>query len=85
MQVACYGSEFDIPNLLIDTYIKDFNALPGSGYREGVCQLRESIEEILDIIAEEPELLHEKEYHHDFIKALAMKQAMGELGILYDA
>lgn len=83
--VECYGSEFEVPDLLIDKFLKDFDTLPGSGYREGICQLRESIDEILDIVAEEPEVIEEPEYLSDFIKALAMKQAMGELGILYDA
>jgi hypothetical protein len=85
MMVECYGSEFEVPDLLIDKFLKDFDTLPGSGYREGICQLRESIDEILDIVAEEPEVIEEPEYLSDFIKALAMKQAMGELGILYDA
>jgi hypothetical protein len=85
MQVECYGSEFEVPDLLIDKFIKDFETLPGSGYREGICQLRESIDEILDIVSEEPEVIQEPEYLTDFIRALAMKQAMGELGILYDA
>lgn len=83
--VECYGSEFEIPDLLIDKFIKDFDSLPGSGYREGICQLRASIDEILDVVSIEPEVLHEKEYLDDFVRALAMKQAMGELGILYDA
>jgi len=85
MMVECYGSEFEIPDLLIDKFLKDFDSLPGSGYREGICQLRASIDEILDVVSIEPEVLHEKEYLDDFVRALAMKQAMGELGILYDA
>jgi hypothetical protein len=39
----------------------------------------------LDIVADDPELLYEKEYLDDFLRALAMKQALGELGILYDS
>ena len=85
MMVECYGSEFEVPDLLIDKFLKDFDTLPGSGYREGVYQIRESIDEILDIVAEDPDIIEEPEYLTDFIKALAMKQAMGELGILYDA
>jgi len=85
MVVECYGSEFEVPDILIDKFLKDFDTLPGSGYREGVCQLRESIDEILDIVAEEPEVIEEPEYLTDFIRALAMKQAMSNLGILYDA
>lgn len=85
MLVECYGSEFDIPDILIDKFIKDFEGLPGSGNRESVMQLRFAIDDILDLVAEEPEILHEKEYLSDFVKALAMQQALGELGILHDA
>ena len=85
MQVACFGSEFEIPDVLIHKYIKDFEALPGSGARDSIMQLRMNIGDILDYIAEEPEMLHEFDIRADFVKALAMQQAMGELGILYDA
>lgn len=85
MKVACYGSEFDIPDLVIDKYMKDFEGLPGSGQRESIMQLRMSIDDILDYISEEPEMLEDITIRADFVKALAMQQAMGELGILYDA
>ena len=85
MQVACYGSEFEIPDLLIDKYLKDFDTLPGSGQRESIMQLRMAIDDILDYVAEEPEMLHEKDIMADFVKALAMQRAMESLGILYDA
>jgi hypothetical protein len=85
MMVECYGTEFEIPDLLIDKFLKDFDSLPGSGYREGVYQLRDSISEIVGIVGEDPELLYEKEYLEDFIRALAMKQALSRLGILHDS
>jgi hypothetical protein len=85
MMVECYGSEFEVPDLLVNMFLKDFETLPGSGYREGICQIRGSIDEVLEIVAEDPEILHEREYHTDFIRALAMKQAMEKLGILYDS
>lgn len=85
MQVACYGSEFEVPDLLIDKYLKDFDGLPGSGQRESVVQLRMTIDDILDYVAEEPDMLNEFSIRSDFVKALAMQQAMGELGILYDS
>lgn len=85
MKVACYGSEFEIPDLLIDKYIKDFDGLPGSGNRESIMELRMAIDDILDYVAEEPEMLEEFSILTDFVKALAMQKAMGELGILYDA
>lgn len=85
MQVACYGSEFEVPDLLIDKYIKDFDGLPGSGQRESIMELRMAIDDILDYIAEEPEMLEEVDIRADFVKALAMQEAMQELGILLDS
>ena len=85
MLVECYGSEFDIPEFLIEKFVKDFEGLPGSGQRESVVQLRSAIEDILDVVSEEPDILHEKEYLSDFVRALAMQEAMAELGILHDA
>ena len=85
MMVACYGSEFEIPDVLIEKFLKDFDGLPGSGQRESIMQLRMAIDDILDVVAEEPEILHEPAYLTDFVRALAMQQAMGELGILYDS
>jgi hypothetical protein len=85
MQVACYGSEFEVPDLLINKYTKDFEGLPGSGQRESVMQLRMTIDDILDYISEEPDMLHEFSIRSDFVKALAMQEAMVKLGIFHDA
>ena len=85
MMIQCYDSEFEIPDALVDKFIKDFDCLPGSGQYESIAQLRGSIWEVLDIVAEEPEVLHEPEYLADFIRALAMKKALEKHGILYDA
>jgi hypothetical protein len=48
-------------------------------------QLRNAVDDILDVVAEEPEILNEKEYLSDFVRALAMQEAMAELGILHDS
>lgn len=85
MKVKHFGSEFEIPDLLIEKFIKDFDGLPGSGRHDSVLELRESTEEVLDYIAEDPEALHEKEIQLDFIHALAIRQALQYHGVLYDA
>lgn len=85
MQVECLGTRIEVPELLIEKYIKDFDGLPGSNNHEAVLQLREAINEIIEAVAIEPEILHEKEYLTDFVKALAMRQALETHGILYDA
>lgn len=85
MRVECYGKEIEVPDHLIDKFVKDFDSLPGSGARDSVYQLRESIWTILDVIEEDPEILDDLEYKQDFIQAMAMREALIELGILYDA
>jgi hypothetical protein len=85
MMVRYLGSEFEIPDVLIDKFVKDFDGLAGSGQRSSVLELRESSGEVLDFISEEPEMLHETIYLNDFIKALAIRQALQYHGVLYDA
>jgi hypothetical protein len=85
MLVQCYDTQFEVPEFIIDKFIHDFDGLPGSGNREAVLQLRNAIEDILDIVAEEPELLYDRNYQADFIEAIAMKQALEHHGILHDA
>jgi hypothetical protein len=85
MKVEYYGSEFEVPELLIKQFEKDFDGLPGGKDRNSVHMLRGAIYEILDIVADDPEMLDEQEYREDFVRALAMRQAMSTLGILYDS
>jgi hypothetical protein len=85
MMVECFNSEFEIPDLLVEKYVKDFDGLAGSGRYDFVQDLRASIHEMLEIVAEEPELLHEKDCLTDFINSLAMKKALEKHGIYYDA
>jgi hypothetical protein len=85
MMVQCYDTEFDIPDFVIDKFIKDFDGLPGSGDRESVLQLRDSVEEVMDAIAEDPEILYDKSCVADFIQAIAIREALQYHGILHDA
>ena len=85
MKVKFYSAEFDIPELMIDKFIKDFDTLAGSGKRQEIRMLRDSIGNIFEVIAQDPEILHEPEYLSDFIQAMAMKKAMETHGIFYDA
>jgi hypothetical protein len=85
MHVEYGNSKFDIPDLLVQKFTKDFDCLAGSGKYEEVSQLRGVIYEVLDLVAEDPDVLEEPEYMVDFLRALAMKKAMENHGIMYDA
>jgi hypothetical protein len=85
MKIEFYKAEFDVPDLLIDKFVKDFDGLAGNGRNLEVNMLRDSIDSVLDIVTHDPEILHEEDYHSDFIRALAMKTALERHGIFYDA
>ena len=85
MYVEYLGKRLEVPEHLITSYIKDFEGLPGSGQRNSVLHLRNSVYEVLDYIAEDPEALEEYEYRNDFINALAVHRALEVHGILHDS
>ena len=85
MLVQCYDTQFEIPDFVIEKFIHDFNGLPGSGNRAAILQLRSAVENVIDLVAEDPEVLYDKGYQAEFIEAIAMKQALEHHGILYDA
>lgn len=85
MIVQMFESNFDIPDILINKYIKDFDGLPGSGDYESIMQIRNSVHDTIDMVAEEPDIIHEPEYLLDFIRAMAMRKALETHGLLYDA
>jgi hypothetical protein len=85
MQIDAFGKVIEVPQSLVDTFVKDFETLPGSGQRASVLQLRSTIYEVLDYIAEDPEALNEREYMHDFIRAIAMHRALEIHGLLLDS
>ena len=85
MKMEFYNAEFDVPDLLIDKFTKDFDGLPGSGRNQEVNMLRDTIDSVLEVVAQDPDILHEQEFLSDFIRALAMKKAMEKHGIFYDA
>jgi hypothetical protein len=85
MLVEYLNSKFEIPDLLINKFIKDFDGLPGSGAYESVLEIRSCIAEVVDYVAEDPDALHEPEIMSDFLRALAMKKALETHGIFYDA
>lgn len=85
MNVECYGSEINVPDFLIEKYCKDFAGLPGKSMRESVLDLRQTVADVLDYVAEDPEALQDKIVFSDFINALAMKQALSQHGLYLDS
>lgn len=85
MVVTFLDEEFDVPDVLVNSFVKQFETLPGSGNHDSVVLLRDSIGTVLDLVCEDPEMLYEDEYRDDFVKALAIRQALSHHGLLYDA
>ena len=85
MEVKCFESTFDVPDIMVEKFFKDFDGLPGSAYRGSVLELREHVNEMIDAVAQEPELLEDPNNMIDFIRTLAIKKALENHGLLYDA
>lgn len=85
MQVICNGEEFDLPDILVDKYIEDFKGLAGRGDRTPILQLRDMTEDTIDMIAIDPDILHEAGYLEEFLNAIAIREALRYHGVLYDA
>lgn len=75
----------NVPTAMVEKYVKDFELLPGGEHRESVLSLRSSVMTVLFTLWENPEFAEQMEYHNDFVKALAMREALCQLGIFYDA
>jgi hypothetical protein len=85
MKIECLGKTIEIPEHLIDSYVKNFETLPGSGQRDAVLHLRNSVYEVFDYLVEDPEIIEEQEFRDDFIKAWAVYRALEIHGILHDS
>jgi hypothetical protein len=85
MEVKCFDSTFDVPDIMVEKFFKDFDGLPGSANRGSVLELREHVYDMIDAVAEEPDLLEDPQNRVDFIRVLAIQKAMENHGIFYDA
>jgi hypothetical protein len=85
MNVKYFDTEFEIPDILIDKYSKDFEGMAGKSLREEVLDLRDSTNSVLEYVEEEPEALEDQEVLYEFINAMAVRQALKNHGLLYDA
>lgn len=85
MNVKYFDTEFEIPDILIDKYSKDFEGMAGKSLREEVLDLRDSTNSVLEYVEEEPEALEDQEILYEFINAMAVRQALKNHGLLYDA
>jgi hypothetical protein len=85
MNVECYGEQIEVPDMLIEKYIKDFDGLSGKSMRESVMDLRGTVWEVIDYVADDPQSLSDGAIMSDFINALAMKQALSKHGLFLDS
>ena len=79
------GAEFHIPDELVDEYVIQFIPLKKFEHRDNLNVLREDILDIFDVVMQDPEALYEPEFLEEFVNTLAMRQALQNIGILYDA
>lgn len=85
MRVTEFGRDLTIPENLINQFMLELKPVTEPGERESLEEIREMTGLVLDTIRSEPELMENKEYEDDYIKAIAMREALARFGVLYDA
>ena len=85
MRVKAFGKSYEIPERLIDSFMIELHEVTQPGNREDLEHVREITGMVLETIEDDPDLMDNKEYEDDFIKAHAMRQALAKYGILFDA
>ena len=85
MRVTEFGKYLTIPENLINQFMLELRPVTEPGERESLEEIRDMTGLVLDTIRSEPELMDHKEYEDDYIKAIAMREALARFGILYDA
>ena len=85
MRLNEFGREYVIPETMIKGFMIEFKQVKEFSDREALEEIREATSLVLETLRNEPELMEDKEYENDFIKAHAMRQALANYGILYDA
>ena len=66
-------------------FVHEFECLPGGKNYESICVIRDLIENVIDMVYDDPEIIEEPDFQYDFIKAIAMQEALKRHGIYYDA
>ena len=85
MEKEVYVVEVHIDAEMVEAYVDDFSFLVGGHHRNEVLALRSSVLTVMTLLWEKPDLLENKNIQNELIKIMAMREAMMELGIFYDA
>jgi len=80
-----YVVEVHIDADMVEDYVDDFRFLVGGHHREEVLALRRSILTVMTLLWEKPDLLENEGVQSELVRIMAMREAMLELGIFYDA
>lgn len=85
MRYKCFGKMIEVPESLISKYTKDFDVFQNNKSRDEVNELRNSIYEIMLLVQMDPTMLDEPPYMNDFVNSLAMKKALENNKVMFDA
>jgi len=85
MEKEKYVVEVHIDADMVEDYVDDFRFLVGGHHRKEVLALRSSILTVMTLLWEKPDLLENEGVQSELVRIMAMREAMLELGIFYDA
>lgn len=83
--IQAFDRNFEFPLELLNKFYEEFKHLPGSKHREKILDIRDLISDILTDVSLDPSMLDEPDIAGQFVRAIAMREALRKLGVLYDA
>lgn len=85
MIVVEQGKKFNVPDNMIENYKSDFHDMKIKHDRDTLTFFRNSVIIILAMVKKDESLLKDPEFVGDIIRALAVREAMKQSNMLYDA
>jgi len=85
MIVEYYNETFNVPDNIIDEYVKGYTELKNIELKEELDILRNCVYQLLILVEKAPRILNKESIRDDFLNTLAMKEALFRLNLLHDA
>lgn len=85
MIVVENGKKFHVPDSLIEDYKNDFHDMKNNNDRDLLTAFRNAIIILLEMARKDANLLEDPDFIKDIIRALAVREALKQTKMLYDA
>jgi DNA polymerase/3'-5' exonuclease PolX len=84
MMIDFFGITVTVPEVMIEKYVEETKPMIQWENRRSLERLREAINDILFVVADNRQVLSNAEHYGNFVKSLAIRVALSSHRKLYD-